>query len=83
MPGALLETAPTKPKPASAKPTQVKKSLRREAFDLYARMSKQVVLNDRSLALAVAIVSMYFEMRSDLKSDLRAQMEKAMGVKAP
>ncbi|HCF6591520.1 TPA: chromosome partitioning protein, partial [Pseudomonas aeruginosa] len=60
----------------------VKKSLRREAFDLYARMSKQVVLNDRSLALAVAIVSMYFEMRSDLKSDLRAQMEKAMGVKS-
>ena len=78
--GGAVGSAPVKPKAASAKPTQVKKSLRREAFDLYARMSKQVVLNDRSLALAVAIVSMYFEMRSDLKSELRAQMEKAMGV---
>lgn len=69
-----------KTKDAAAKPIQVKKSLRREAFDLYARMSKQVVLNDRALALAVAIVSMYFEMRSELKSELRKQMEQAMGV---
>lgn len=78
--GTAAGGTPAKPKAASAKPTQVKKSIRRVAFDLYARMSKQAVLNDRSLALAVAIVSMYFEMRSDLKSEVRAPMEKAMGV---
>ncbi|MDX1296627.1 MAG: PRTRC system ParB family protein [Pseudomonas sp.] len=72
--------APARRNAGEAKPAQVKKSLRREAFDLYARMSKQIVLDDRCLTLAVAIVSMYFEMRNDLKSELRAQMEKAMGL---
>jgi len=74
--------APSGPKHAesAAKPAQVKKSLRREAFRLYARMGKEIVLKDRCLTLAVAIVSMYFEMRNDLPSALRSQMEKAMGV---
>jgi PRTRC genetic system ParB family protein len=65
---------------SAAKPAQVKKSLRREAFRLYARMGKEIVLKDRCLTLAVAIVSMYFEMRNDLPSALRSQMEKAMDV---
>src|SRR3546814_14649667 len=43
-------------------------------------MCKEIVLKDRCLTLAVAIVSMYFEMRNDLPSALRSQMEKAMGV---
>lgn len=67
--------------PKDAKPAQVKKSLRREAFKLYARMGKAVVLKDRCLSLAVAIVSMYFEMRNDLPAPLRSEMEKAIGVK--
>lgn len=65
-----------------AKPAQVKKSLRREAFKLYARMGKEIVMKDRCLSLAVAIVSMYFEMRNDLPAALRSEMEKAIGVKS-
>lgn len=65
---------------AEAKPAGVKKSLRREAFNLYTRMGRDIVLKDRALTLAVAVVSMYFEMRGDIKSEIRTQMEKALGL---
>ncbi|MCY1516415.1 PRTRC system ParB family protein [compost metagenome] len=65
-----------------AQPAQLKRAIRREAFNLYSRVATKVVLEDRRLSLAIAITSMYFDVRSDLPQPLRKRMESGLGVES-
>jgi PRTRC genetic system ParB family protein len=63
-----------------AQPQALKKSIRREAFNLYGQMACKAVQGNRKLALSIAIVSMYLEMRSSLPSELTTRIKKRLGV---
>lgn len=73
-------------KPASAesnskaKPQEVKKAIKKEAFSLYARMAAQAIHANRAYTLAVSIVSLYLDMRNELPSELLDRIQKATGI---
>lgn len=64
----------------SAKAPEMKRAIRREAFDLYARMGAAAIQSDKRYVLAISIVSLYLDMRSDLPSELDDRMKKAIGI---
>ncbi|MBG6289824.1 PRTRC system ParB family protein [Pseudomonas nitroreducens] len=76
-PGKTRKPATTS-KPAQ--PAQLKRAIRREAFTLYSRMATKAVMDDRRLALAVAVTSMYFDVRNEIPSQLRERMEGNLGI---
>lgn len=63
------------------KPEQIRKSIRRHAFEVYSRAARTAVLDDQCLALAVAITSMYFDLRSDLTIEQREALDSKVGAK--
>ncbi|MBB3105261.1 hypothetical protein [Azomonas macrocytogenes] len=67
---------------ASTQPAHIKKALRREAFNLYSRMASKAVLEDRRLALAIAITSLYVDVRNELPEALRKRMEHGLGIQS-
>lgn len=77
--------ATTSKKPATAaaskssKPKEVKKSIKKEAFSLYSRMAAQAIQNSPEYTLAIAIVSLYLEMKTDLPQDVQSRLQKAAG----
>lgn len=79
---AAPKTAPgAKQNPAAAaKPQEVKKAIKREAFTLYSQMGLKAIQANMSYALAISIVSMYIEMRNDLPSELLKRMQKVLGL---
>lgn len=76
-------TASKKPAPAAAskstKPKEVKKSIRKEAFSLYSRMAEQAIQNSPEYTLAIAIVSLYLEMKTDLPQEVQSRLQKSAG----
>ncbi|MEE6438332.1 MULTISPECIES: PRTRC system ParB family protein [Pseudomonas] len=79
--GAVKEAAGSKPGPtAPAKPQEIKKAIKREAFSLFSQMGVKAIHGNMSYALAISIVSMYLEMRSDLPNELLARMQKVIGL---
>ncbi|MGF6282025.1 ParB family chromosome partitioning protein [Pseudomonas frederiksbergensis] len=74
---------PTAGKKANAKPTakapEMKRAIRREAFDMYARMGAVAIQSDKRFVLAISIVSLYLDMRSDLPAELSDRMKKTVG----
>lgn len=63
-----------------AKPQEVKKAIKREAFTLFSQMGRQAIQGNMSYALAISIVSLYLDMRSDLPSELLARLQKVTGI---
>lgn len=63
-----------------AKAPEMKRAIRREAFDMYARMGAMAIQSNKAYALAISIVSLYLDMRSDLPSELDDRMKKAIGI---
>lgn len=69
------------PKPASskvkatAKPQDIKRSIKKVAFSMYAKMGQQAIQSSRSLVLAVSIVSLYLDLRSDVPSEEWTRLE--------
>lgn len=74
------KSPPAKQKQQPSQPQALKKSIRREAFNLYGKMGSQAVQKDRRLALAIAIVSMYLEMRHSLPNELASRIKKKLGI---
>jgi PRTRC genetic system ParB family protein len=75
--------AKSAPKPSDtppAKPQEVKKAIKREAFTLFSQMASQAIQSNPSYSLAIAIVSMYLDMRSDLPNELLTRLQKAIGL---
>lgn len=74
-------TAAGKPAVAktNAKAPEMKRAIRREAFDLYARMGSKAILSDKRFVLAISIVSLYLDMRGDLDTVLTDRLKKAIG----
>ncbi|HHH9441212.1 TPA: PRTRC system ParB family protein [Pseudomonas aeruginosa] len=72
--------AATAEKAKPAQPQSLKKSIRREAFNMYSQMACKAVQGNRRLALAIAIVSMCLEMKNSLPSELAARIKKRLGV---
>lgn len=80
-PAATGPKSATKPGANSpAKPQEVKKAIKREAFTLFSQMGSQAIQANPSYSLAIAIVSMYLDMRSDLPSELLTRLQKALGL---
>lgn len=78
---ATVPKTVTKPGANSpAKPQEVKKAIKREAFTLFSQMGSQAIKANPSYSLAIAIVSMYLDMRSDLPSELLTRLQKALGL---
>lgn len=87
--GKTAATAPGATTPASAKspsdaksspkPQEIKRSIRKEAFALFNLMGADAIQNNRSFVLAISIVSLYLDMRSDLPSELADKMRAAVG----
>ncbi|WP_412763310.1 PRTRC system ParB family protein (plasmid) [Pseudomonas aeruginosa] len=69
-----------KSKDKPAQPQALKKSIRREAFNLYGQMGSKAVQGNRRLALAIAVVSMYLAMRSSLPHELANRIKKKLGM---
>jgi len=54
---------------AQAKPQEIRRSIKKVAFSMYARMGQQAIQSSRSLVLAVSIVSLYLDLRSDVPTE--------------
>lgn len=80
---ASAGASPAAGKKANAKPSakapEMKRAIRREAFDMYARMGAVAIQSDKRFVLAISIVSLYLDMRSDLPSELDDRMKKIVG----
>jgi ParB family chromosome partitioning protein len=67
-------------KSTSAKPQEVKKAIKRSAFNLYSQMAAQAIQANPSFVLAISIVSLYLDMRSDLPAELATRMQNVAGI---
>lgn len=68
------------PKAAQPKVPGMRKAMRRHAFDLYASMGQQAVRTNMNLALAIAVTSLYFDVRNEIPSELLKAVESGLGV---
>lgn len=66
-------------KTSTAKPQEVKKAIKKEAFALFSQMGAQAISANRAYALAISIVSLYLDMRSDLPAELTERLHKSIG----
>lgn len=72
----------TKSKPsgsAPAKPQEIKRSIKKEAFALFNNMGAAAIQANRAYVLSISIVSLYLDMRSDLPSELVTKMQATVG----
>lgn len=74
----IKSAALTSSKPAQ--PAGMRKGIRRHAFGLYARMAEKAITSDIRLVMAVAITSLYFDMRGELSVEARGKAETLLGV---
>lgn len=77
-PQAGKTPAVTTAKPAQ--PAGMRKGIRRHAFGLYAGMAEKAITSDVRLVMAVAITSLYFDMRGELSVEARGKAETLLGV---
>ncbi|HCF2446926.1 TPA: PRTRC system ParB family protein [Pseudomonas aeruginosa] len=77
-PQAGKAPAATTAKPAQ--PAGMRKGIRRHAFGLYAGMAEKAITSDVRLVMAVAITSLYFDMRGELSVEARGKAEMLLGV---
>jgi len=63
-----------------AKPQEVKKAIRKEAFGLYSRMACQAINDNPAYSLAISIVSLYLDMRNELPQELLERLQKTTGI---
>lgn len=77
-PQAGKAPAATTAKPAQ--PAGMRKGIRRHAFGLYAGMAEKAITSDVRLVMAVAITSLYFDMRGELSVEARGKAETLLGV---
>lgn len=77
-PQAGNSSAVTTAKPAQ--PVGMRKGIRRHAFSLYAGMAEKAITSDVRLVMAVAITSLYFDMRGELSVEARGKAEMLLGV---
>lgn len=59
----------------------MRKGMRRQAFTLYSAMGMQAVKQTPTLGLAIAIVSLYFDLRKDVPDELVKRFDTQLGVK--
>lgn len=52
-----------------AKPQEIKRSIKKVAFGMYGRMAQQAIQSSRQLTLAISIVSLYLDVRSDVPAE--------------
>jgi len=64
------------------KPAQIRRSIRRQAFNVYAEAACKAIVEDSRLALAIAIVSTFFDLRRDIPSEIEKELSQQLGVKA-
>lgn len=65
---------------SKAKPQEIKKAIRKEAFGLFSRMACQAINDNRAYSLAISIVSLYLDMRSELPQELLERFQKTTGI---
>lgn len=70
----------TKAEASKAQAAVMRKGMRRQAFTLYSAMGMQAVKQNPSLGLAIAIVSLYFDLRKDVPEELRKRFDTQLGV---
>lgn len=85
----LRHTDPQRPAPTNAsgevtagkaKPQEVKKAIRKEAFGLFSRMACQAINDNPAYSLAISIVSLYLDMRNELPQELLERLQKTTGI---
>lgn len=64
------------------KPGQIRRSIRRHAFDVYAQAASKAIAEDSRLAIAVAIVSTFFDLRRDIPYEIEKELSQKLGVEA-
>ena len=77
---AQVSKAPATTINKPAQPAGMRKGIRRHAFGLYAGMAEKAITNDVRLIMAVAITSLYFDMRGELSVEARGKAENLLGV---
>ncbi len=70
-----------KPDAGKAQAAVMRKGMRRQAFTLYSAMGMQAVKQTPTLGLAIAIVSLYFDLRKDVPDELVKRFDTQLGVK--
>ena len=66
--GAAKKGPSAAPK-GKAKPQEIKRSIKKVAFGMYGRMAQQAVQSSRQLTLAISIVSLYLDVRTDVPDE--------------
>lgn len=72
--------APAEKTSSTAKPQEIKKAIKREAFNLFSQMGCKAIQGNMAYAMAVSIVSLYLDLRSELPSELLEKIQKVTGI---
>lgn len=65
----IAKKGPANTPKGKAKPQEIKRSIKKVAFGMYGRMAQQAIQSSRQLTLAISIVSLYLDVRSDVPDE--------------